>query len=381
MIAVFLAVVFLVLFAWDLVYQKRWARQLTLSLRFEQSAVYAGSRAGFTEIIENRKRLPLPVVEAGFRIQKGIEFADAQNIQVSDYIYKRDFFTILGMEGITRKYSLDCRKRGHYTISQVTMQTWDLFFRKKSREEREITDDLYVYAARTDISGILQELDTQTGVKRSSRRYPEDPFEFSSIREYSPRDPMKTINWKATARTGSMMVNTYSAVMDEQVFLYLDVEDRYVVRQNHLTEDSVSVAATLLDTLTKKGLDVGLAVNIIPAGSEKPVLLGPGRGRDFVRQAEQLLTLDFAREQTIPFTELLAYAEDRHRLQDASRIPVWISKNTDQKTSRAVAEMALKEQAGIRVLPVTAGDQTAAQLFPGSGGEGVPKLVIREVAP
>ena len=45
-----------------------------------------------TEVITNRKKLPLPVLEVGFHTRKELVFRDTENTNVSDYVYKRDIF-------------------------------------------------------------------------------------------------------------------------------------------------------------------------------------------------------------------------------------------------------------------------------------------------
>ena len=353
MIAVFLAAAALLAAACSLYYARRWHVRLTVNLSFSQPAVYAGRNVSFTEEVENRKRLPLPVVEVAFRIPKGVFFADAENIQISDYVYKRDLFTILGMEGITRTYEMNCEKRGFYDVTQVTLRTWNLFFSRARRKELELKEMLTVFAARTDVTDILHPLQTLLGEQISRRRYLEDPFAFASIREYTPQDPMKTLNWKATARTGSMMVNTYASVQNEQVMLYLDVEDTFIIRQEPLVEESISVAASLLSALEAKGLDVGLAVNACPPGEEEPAVFAPGRGREFVSRIERFLAQDFTKLKETPFGLLPAPDQE-------GRICVFITKNQTRKMADELAARTGEGREGIWVLPVFAGEKTDA---------------------
>jgi uncharacterized protein (DUF58 family) len=47
-------------------------------------------------------------------------------------------------------------------------------------------------------------------------------MEFEQIREYVPGDDMRTINWKATARKGSMMVNNYIDARSQQIYCLID---------------------------------------------------------------------------------------------------------------------------------------------------------------
>ena len=61
-------------------------------------------------------------------------------------------------------------------------------------------------------------------VLTQNRMYP-DPFEFSGIRDYQRTDPMKHINWKASASAGRLMVNQHDSTTSAEVTVFLDVED------------------------------------------------------------------------------------------------------------------------------------------------------------
>ena len=103
MIAVFLVGAAAIVFLLDAFYAGRWMKALSVRVAFSEAHIYAGETGELTELIENRKNLPVPVLEVGFRIQRGLQFTDAENIQESDFIYKRDLFAVLGMERIPEK--------------------------------------------------------------------------------------------------------------------------------------------------------------------------------------------------------------------------------------------------------------------------------------
>lgn len=47
-------------------------------------------------------------------------------------------------------------------------------------------------------------------------------MEFEQIKEYVPGDDIRTINWKATARKGSVMVNNYIDARSQQIYCLID---------------------------------------------------------------------------------------------------------------------------------------------------------------
>jgi uncharacterized protein (DUF58 family) len=71
-----------------------------------------------------------------------------------------------------------------------------------------------------------------------------DSNEFLSLREYVHGDPIKHIDWKATARTGSTIVKQYR---DEYFSRYGLVLDSFTTKQfSAIFEEAVSVAASIL---------------------------------------------------------------------------------------------------------------------------------------
>ena len=62
---------------------------------------------------------------------------------------------------------------------------------------------------------------TMAGVKRIRRIA--QHVEFDRIKEYVPGDDRRTVNWKATARRGRLMVNLYQDERSQQVFSLIDL--------------------------------------------------------------------------------------------------------------------------------------------------------------
>src|SRR5690606_29816047 len=59
-----------------------------------------------------------------------------------------------------------------------------------------------------------------TGMRRVRRLG--HSMEFEKIKNYVPGDDIRTINWKATARSAGLMVNTYTDAREQQVFAVID---------------------------------------------------------------------------------------------------------------------------------------------------------------
>ncbi|MDE6991066.1 MAG: DUF58 domain-containing protein [Lachnospiraceae bacterium] len=261
MIFVMLLGALLVGAVWGIYYRCQWAKDVTVRLWFETDAVYAGQETKLYEVIENRKRMPVPVLEVGFHTRKELDFADVENTNVSDYLYKRDVFSVLGRQKITREIPVKCTKRGRYLASDADITTHTLLYRKHYSKAVGTEAEIYVYPKMTDVSEIVTVCEHMLGTIQCARRLYEDPFAFRTIRNYTTDDPMKSINWKASARTGSLMVNTFDSVQSQKAMIFLDVEDTGILKYEDLVEESIALAATVMRRLIRQNIEVGFVFN------------------------------------------------------------------------------------------------------------------------
>jgi uncharacterized protein (DUF58 family) len=261
MIFVMLLGALLVGAVWGIYYRCQWAKDVTVRLWFETDAVYAGQETKLYEVIENRKRMPVPVLEVGFHTRKELDFADVENTNVSDYLYKRDVFSVLGRQKITREIPVKCTKRGRYLASDADITTHTLLYRKHYSKAVGTEAEIYVYPKMTDVSEIVTVCEHMLGTIQCARRLYEDPFAFRTIRSYTTDDPMKSINWKASARTGSLMVNTFDSVQSQKAMIFLDVEDTGILKYEDLVEESIALAATVMRRLIRQNIEVGFVFN------------------------------------------------------------------------------------------------------------------------
>lgn len=342
MIGIFLLGALAAFLAWTWYYKKNWAKRLTADISFESDYVYAGNQTTIAEIVENHKRMPVPVLEVAFHIHKGIRFLELENTAVSDFTYKRDVFSMLGEQRITRKLAVVCHDRGYYHIEKADFTAYSTFHTAMYTMTKPVETSLYVYARRTDVSELMLCCEKMLGTRQCARRLYEDPFAFRGIREYTVTDPMKTINWKASAKSGEWMVNTFDSTLTEQVMIYLNVVEEGIIRHENLIEEGISVAASLAQKLIGKGMEVGIAVNVEGEGYWMP----PAGGRVHLTIIERMLAELPPKGPFVPYRSILTELP-------GDAMPVFISRDVDE-AGVAMAELLGRETEGIWVLPATA---------------------------
>lgn len=378
MLSIFLAAILLIALTWSVYYKKNWSKKISIRLWFKENYVYAGEQAHLIEEIENRKKMPVPVLEVGFHCKRELDFQTADNASISDYIYKRDIFSILGMQRITRQIVLDCRKRGIYEIQQADLTSFSLLFDKRYGKDLSLKAKLSVYPSMTEVSDIITSCKRLMGTLQCSRHLYEDAFAFRSIREYTVTDPMKTINWKASAKTGTLMVNTFDSVMTQRVMIYLDVEDNGILKQEELIEESISVAASIVRQLIKGGVEVGLAMNARVDG-EKLWRINPENNTQTLHKVENMLASFDKEKGTVLYESILTEPPQ-------NAVLIFISKNMTYSASKAPIDIfceKLKKETqeqiyGMWILPIYAENRDRLSVKADKTAKSL-QLIVREV--
>lgn len=379
MIIVLLLGMLFVSVLWEGYFRYWWSREIAVRLWFETDAVYAGQETKLYEVIENTKAMPVPVLEVGFHTRKELVFVDVENTSVSDFCYKRDVFSVLGRQKITRILPVRCTKRGKYVVSDVKLTTHTLLYRKCYSKGIGTEAILYVYPKMTDVSEIMTVCESLLGTLECAKRLYEDLFAFRSIRDYTIQDPMKRINWKASARAGSLMVNTFDSVRSQKAMIFLDVEDRGILRYEDLVEESIALAATLMRRLLRQGAEVGFVYNGNDRQTDRQIFLpenNKGKRITFERMLAQYDQEDGAEifEQLIQclFEDVFV----RRPLTDDT-LCLFITKNLNQSIYERI-RASVKERQTLIVVPVLRGEKEAWENSSIKSRDNI-QIMIREV--
>ncbi len=371
MILYFLLAVGLVTALWNLYYKHFWAKNITVLLRFETDALYAGEETKLYEVIENRGAMPVPVLEVGFHTRKELDFAGADNTNVSDYIYKRDIFAVLGRQKITREIPLKCTRRGHYEIREAELATHSLLYRKRLGKELESNAAIYVYPRMANVSDIMPLCERMLGTLQCAKRLYEDPFAFRTIRDYTTDDPMKTINWKASAKTGTLMVNTFDSALSQKAMLFLDVEDSGILKYQDLVEESISIAASLARRLLRRGIEVGFCFNGSTAAGQESGF-APTNKKEMLIRMERML----AEYQTVNGAQPYGAELNKYSVP-ADTLLIFITKNLNLALFDAIKRRAGESQT-ILVCPVYRGEALQGEFSRIKSSKNV-RILVREV--
>ena len=197
----------------------------------------------------------------------GIGFVEIyDNLPPQARIIKGSNYTLLYMkpwQEVSFEYSLKLPLRGHYHLGPVKMRVkdaFDLFYNER------IEESIHSFSVFPQIEVLEEQVITSRAPKLLSGAMPLNVIgtgtEFYSLREFVPGDSLRSVNWKALAKKGKMMVNetVREDVMD--VILLVDAREVSAVGGGRDTplEMSCRAAATYAKQLLDERNNVALMV-------------------------------------------------------------------------------------------------------------------------
>lgn len=198
---------------------------------------------------------------------------------------------IAGRGVIRLSYKCVPLKRGVYNLGILFVEAENIFATRRVRAkiefeaEKEVKSRVYRVKRVEQRRGVarkpMPEIDvSKVGVPGT---------DFMEIRKYSYGDPVKFINWKATAKIGELMVNEFEREGKKTVWVFLDA-NTYMLHgdlRKNCFETAVEVAASLAYYFAVRGHKVGFYA----VGHELLVYPESGR-RQFSKIYSTLVKLD-----------------------------------------------------------------------------------------
>ena len=290
------------------VYRRNWQEGLNVEIDFPDGTVREGEQSILQEVITNDKWLPLPILQVKFAITKTFLFAGSSENDVTDQYYRNEYFALRSYERISRTYPFVCQKRGLFGMKNMDLVCKDLFMSEELYDAREHAATLLVLPRRVPLRDIPLDCLHFLGEIESNLKLQEDPFAFAMIREYQPYDPMRSLNWKVSARMDKLMVNTFHTTLQKELVIFLNLTAHATLYEDRIREDLIRIAATLCAYFIEKKIPVALMTNGCDIVTKEPVKIAAGADKAHVRTLESALARIDTKQ---PMTDILGLMDKR----------------------------------------------------------------------
>jgi uncharacterized protein (DUF58 family) len=276
-----------------------WSRRATRGLSYRRSfdppRIFPGEETDYVVEIVNQKLLPLPWLRLDEHMPAAIvpvqgEAPDgppgprpgSRGLVTAEEGWQRRRSVSLGWrERLILRQRFTCARRGEYVVGPTDIETGDPLGIFPVHQRVPESRPLLVYPRVAALGP--SPLPSRFPFGSASARPPalEDPLHFAGVRDYRVGDPMRWIDWKASARRMQLQTRVFAPTTLNTVVVALNAQTMAYAWQGydlHKLEEAIGVAAALVrDALAKRHL-VGLAANAAAAGTEEfQIFLRPNR--------------------------------------------------------------------------------------------------------
>jgi uncharacterized protein (DUF58 family) len=156
---------------------------------------------------------PVDRLDIFVRLPPGLELAAGKQAQ-----------SLRLARGERRELELTARAErwGAHRLGPVYLRARDPFGLLVAEGMLSRTPEIRVYPREDTLRRILQPRETQVFSGSEVARHKGEGIEFADMRPWAPGDPLKRVNWRATARRGDVWVNESHPERNTDVILFVD---------------------------------------------------------------------------------------------------------------------------------------------------------------
>ena len=258
-------------------------RRLTYSRRLERRRAFIGDVVDYHITVDNDKLLPMIWLDISDAFPLGLHTGGTyrRGVGAEAELDHRITTSLLPYQRVTWRYRIRCRARGYHRIGPARLRSGDMFGITAAEEHVTAVDYLLVYPRIVDLRRMMNLWERPLGVSRGSRLIQDDPSRFVGLRDYQPSDPLKRIDWKATARHGKLESRIFEPAATRYMLIALNARTGDAAWQGsnrRLFERAVTVAASVAEYAQREDYTFGLVSNAVASYSSKWMSVPPGSG-------------------------------------------------------------------------------------------------------
>ena len=294
-------VIAMVIFIQRFIYIKFAFNNLTCNYYFSQTEVNEGDIFFITEEIENKKYLPLPAVSTIVEAGECLHFSDSEG-KILEQKNAFCFYTIGIYKKIVRTWRVKATKRGRVSINNITINIKDIFGLVTVAKDFSCDSSVLVLPSGYNRDEVLEFKDSVGGTHAVPAGYYSDPFNIIKISQYTYSEPLNKINWKASAKSQTLMVNYEQPAISDRILVALDVSEKQFIEKN------IKICATLLKLLPEDA-EVKFISNAVMCEDYTNILLDKNNTNENYIQTQEFNFNSHARNYKRILAEILSCSD------------------------------------------------------------------------
>ena len=256
------------------VWERYCFRKVSYQREVGRRRAFIGDTVDYTIALNNDKPLPLIWLEAQDSFPEGLQLAGAvvRGSTLETNRHHSITTSLLPYQRATWKFAMRCLRRGYHRIGPVRMRSSDIFGFTYMETRFADVDEILVYPRVIDLEQLLTPPQHPFGMARGRLPLYHDPSQVKGQRDYRPDDPLKHIDWKATARARQLQTRVFEPAVSLNMLVALNGSTSDYVWQGtnrRLFERAITAAASAAALADRRGYSYGLISNAVASYSGK----------------------------------------------------------------------------------------------------------------
>ncbi|MGH2583444.1 MAG: DUF58 domain-containing protein [Dehalococcoidia bacterium] len=278
--------------AWNRFALERMEYRRTLASR----RAFAGETLEVTFSVVNRKPLPVPWLEIVDNVPEAmpLEGGHVAPSSWSGSVTVTRNTSLAWYQRVVWRMRFDCPARGYFHFGPATLRSGDPFGFFKTSSEAMRLDYVTVLPHLYDLTALGLPTRRPFGEERGGSPIFEDPSRLIGVRDYRAGDPLKRIEWKATARRGALQSRVYEPSSSLYLLVALNVTTLEYVWEGYdpvRLERSISLAGSAARWAHEHRYAVGLVANSSYPGADRAMSIPAGRDPDQLTRILEALAM------------------------------------------------------------------------------------------
>lgn len=265
--------------------ERFWAPRALQALRFrgapDKVMAEPGEVVTWSGTVENRSRLPIPFVRLteSFPLQAKAAaekaWLDSHCGRSATQWFVEEKMSLAPRQSCTRQVNFSFPRRGAYQIGSCRLAAGDLLGFKEACKNED-WQNIVIIPERSRQKPALDALGGFLGDISVRRFILEDPILTLGFRDYTGREPMKSISWTRTATAGSLQVKQFDHTAEQHVMILLNTEGASAGE----LEECFRLMRSVCEALEQKKIPYGFRTNgNLPGPVGKVFWLAEGLGQ------------------------------------------------------------------------------------------------------
>lgn len=277
---VLLLILALILYGSIKLWDKRVFKKVSIDIDFEENRIFAGDDIKLLTKVENRKLMPLPLIEIKFNLPKEFIIKNEDQLEktnIHNYVY-RIVSSLLCYERLKRKDVFRISKRGCYVISKCDVKLGDFLGYSNVEKSIYINKYIIVYPKIENLDKFLIIPQNPQGDISVRRWILPDPIQIIGSRKYTSRDSFNSVDWKATAKLGELYVKKFDFTSSPAIMMLLDVQTSEVYWKDidtEVIEKGIEIAGSITKQALNEKIAVGFTSNAVFESEKDHVFVEP----------------------------------------------------------------------------------------------------------